>query len=50
MLSNSKFNKFIQQIPLRDAQRYASAGPVNIKARLLPLLPDPNPRAAVTKI
>jgi hypothetical protein len=33
MLSNSKFNKFIQQIPLRDAQRDSSAGPVSIKGQ-----------------
>jgi hypothetical protein len=31
--SNSKFNKFVQQIPLRDAQRYASAGPGSIKGQ-----------------
>jgi hypothetical protein len=31
--SNSKFNKFVRQIPLRDAQRYASAGPVSKKGQ-----------------
>jgi hypothetical protein len=35
--SNSKFTKFVQQSPLRDAQRNASAGPVNKKGQVFGL-------------